>query len=400
MNKTLQRVLPVILSALLAACAGVPSHNPRAPAAPIPAPPTMLAPAPAPATSSTIALPAPAGDLWDKLRSSFAMSDCNADPAVVNQAKRYTLNPKQFEDQLQSALPGLVYVQQVAAQYRVAGEFVLLPWVESEYQPTPTHKRHPAGIWQIMPRTAGAMGLRVDRHYDARLDMPAATHAVMKLLEQYHDRFHDWRVVDYAYNSGEFNARRLVQERGMPPDEPVFPAWPVPGVTRQHLIKMLAMACVVREPERFQVSLPMLPDAQQLVQTSVTGPIPMAKAANQAGLSVAELKRLNPAFGGDTIGAGTASYIMLPAIHAEQFRSAVPEASNEDTADGLMRAMSADRKIAAPARKRRTHVVGRGESLWEIAREYSTNVARLQQLNHLHGNAIQPGQVLQLGNID
>ncbi|HXS04761.1 MAG TPA: transglycosylase SLT domain-containing protein, partial [Rhodanobacter sp.] len=95
------------------------------------------------------------------------MSDCNADPAVLGWAKRYTRDPEQFEEQLRSALPRLAYVQEVAAQYNVAGEFVLLPWVESHYRPIPARKRRPAGMWQIMPITAGAMGLRVDRHYDA-----------------------------------------------------------------------------------------------------------------------------------------------------------------------------------------------------------------------------------------
>lgn len=338
--------------------------------------------------------------MWGKLRGSFAMADCNADPAVLVWAKRYTRNPKRFEDYLQSVLPRLAYVQQVAARYDVAGEFVLLPWVESRYRPIPARKRHPAGMWQIMPITAGAMGLRIDRHYDARLDMPAAAHAVMKLLEQYHDQFHDWRVADYAYNAGEFSVRKLVREHGLPPDEPVIPAWPVRRVTREHLIKMLAIACVIREPERFQVSLPVLPDAEHLVQTQVTGSLSMAKAADQAGLSVVALKRLNPAFGGDRIDAGAASYLMLPARHAERFRKAAREASNETAAAGTAQVASSGSEAVAPAHRHRTHVVDRGESLWQIAHDYSTNVAHLQQLNHLQGNAIQPGQVLQLDDVD
>lgn len=399
MNRALRRAFPLTLSVLLAACASLPSQkSPQAPATPAPPPATTLPPAPA--TTSVIAAPAPTRNLWDNLRSSFAMSDCNADPAVLSWARRYTHNPKQFEEQLRLALPRLDYVQQVAAQYDVAGEFVLLPWIESHYRPIPARRRRPAGIWQIMPVTASTMGLRVDRHYDARLDMPAAAHAVMKLLEQYHAEFHDWRVVDYAYNSGEFSVRKLVREHGLPADEPVIPAWPVPRITREHLVKLLAIACVVREPERFQVSLPITPHAERLVQTQVTGSIPMTLAANQAGMSVDALKRLNPAFGGNTVDVEAASYLMLPASHAEQFRMASDRASSETTAVASTPPVAPKSEAAAAGRRPRTHVVSRGESLWQIAREYSTNVAHLQQLNHLHGHAIRAGQVLQLDDVD
>src|SRR5574337_558260 len=125
-------------------------------------------------------------------------------------------------------------------------------------------------MWQIMPANARSMGLRIDHHYDGRLDLPIAAHAVMKLLAQYHDRFHDWRVADYAFNAGEFRLRRLLQEHGAPTDEPVIPDLPVPKVTREHLVRLLAIACVIREPERFHVALPILPDTERLVRAPRT----------------------------------------------------------------------------------------------------------------------------------
>ena len=116
--------------------------------------------------------------------------------------------------------------------------------------------------------------------------------------------------------------------------------------------------------------------------------------------SVDALKHLNPAFSGDTIEVGAASYLMLPASHAEQFRLASHGAPKETAPTGSTRIASLDGKAVAPRHHHQTHVVSPGESLWQIAREYSTNVSHLQQLNHLHGDAIQPGQVLQLDDVD
>lgn len=392
------RLFAPALSILLAACASVPPSqtSPKLAIQPQPAA-AETAPAIAPPVSGSA--PTEAGNVWDRLRSDFAMSDCDASPAVLGWAKRYTHNPKQFESYLQAVLPRLVYVQQVAAQYDVAGEFALLPWVESRFQPVRARKRRPAGMWQITPATARTMGLRVDAKYDGRLDMPAAAHAVMKLLRQYHDQFHDWRVTDYAYNAGEFSVRKIIRKHGLPPDQPVIPDWPVRRVSREHLTKLLAMACVVREPGRFHVSLPTLPAEQHLVQTAIPGSMPVARAADRAGMSVGALKHLNAAFRSDMIDANDASYLILPAAHARQFQDALPEQPHavigSDDPVHVTDEMTSS-SLSAGQTLHKTHTVRRGESLWQIARDYSMDVTQLQRLNHLHGHALKPGQVLQV----
>ncbi|MEO8780024.1 MAG: LysM peptidoglycan-binding domain-containing protein [Rhodanobacter sp.] len=399
MKMSTRCILPLTISFLLSACAGLPSQQ----ASHRPTTVTPLAPSEVPAavTPVVVTAPPPAENVWDRLRNSFVMPDCNADPSVVEWAKRYTHNPEVFEQGLRRALPRLVYVQQVAAQYRVPGEFVLLPWVESHYRSVPVRRHHPAGIWQIMPATGRSMGLRIDHDYDARLDMPAATDAVMKLLGRYHDRFHDWRVADYAYNAGEFRLHQLTHRQGAPADEPAIPEMPLHGATREHLVKLLAIACVVREPERFQVSLPILPAADRLVQTPVVHSMTMSRVAKLAGISVEALRQLNPASSKDRRDTAAAAYLMLPAQRADQLRAAMTASADPASGNHAASTTTASDRTLPYRHEKRTHVVTSGESLWQIARKYSTSVARLEQLNHLPGElAIQPGQVLQLDVVD
>lgn len=402
-----KRLLPLALSALLSACATTPVPRPEP--APVPAPtpaPVVTAP------PAAMAEPAPqAGNVWDRLRGSFAMADCDADPAVLSWARRYTSSPQRFEQEVREALPKLTYVQQVAAEHGVAGEFVLLPWIESGFRPIPGRRGRPAGMWQIMPATAAAMGLRVDRHYDGRLDVQAAADAVMKLLSRYHDQFHDWRVADYAYNTGEFRARRLVEQHGLPPETPAIPHWPVHDITREHLTKLLAMACVVREPDRFHVSLPTLSPSQHLVSVPLPHSMPLARAADRAGMPLDQLKNLNAAFRNDIADTSVASYLMLPVSHAQQFRDALLEQAASASADRLPDASFATgigaadtdaapsataTKSAQPAGRPQTHRVRSGESLWQLAHHYSVSVGDLQRWNHLHGQHIKPGQLLKV----
>lgn len=410
MKHTCRRALPFALSALLAACATSPEHKPRDATAIVPPQPTVRD------VDHAVrgpAKPVAPSNVWDDLRNSFAMVGCDADPAILGWARTFTKNPQRFEAQMRDALPRLMYVQKVAAQHGVAGEFALLPWVESHYRPVISSKGNPAGMWQIMPVTANALGMRVDRNYDGRLDVPAATDAIMSLLSRYHDDLGDWRLVAYAYNAGEFAVRKMVAQHGEPPAEPVIPKLPVRPVTREHLTKLLAISCVVREPQRFNVELPQLPAEQQLVSVDVNRSMPLEKAADHAGMQVDELKNLNAGFRNGYFDKSAATYLIMPSGRAEQFRNALvddanagktsdvpPLASNTSPAEPPA---SKGKKSSKPTSKTlaksggaavRTHTVKAGDTLWTISRQYSVGVEQLKRVNHLGSKPLRLGQVL------
>ena len=374
------RGLPPLLAALLAACA-VPAPRPAPPRGdePIVAPPSVVsAPGALPAVPD--AKPSrPTADGWSQLREQFRMPGCDSDPAVMHWAYRFTANPKRFEWRLEQSLPRLRYIQGVARQHDVAGEFVLLPWVESRYLPVVARGHRPGGMWQIMPVTAASLGLKVTRHFDGRMDMAAATDAVMSLLARYQEEFGDWRLTDYAYNAGEFAVKRLLDRHGKPPAEPTIPDLPVRQVTREHLIKLLAVACVIREPGRFGVSLPTLPADEHLVAVPVPHPMSMARAAAHAGLPVDVLKSYNAAFLDNRIDPSRASSLMLPGNRVEQFAQAVRDAERSGAID-------------LPP----TIVVRPGDTLWVIARRHGVSVAELKRWNDLRTSTLRPGQTLRL----
>ena len=325
--------------------------------------------------------------VWDRLRQTFAIDDCRSDPGVLAWAHRYTVNPRRFESLIRQALPRLVYVQSVAARHDVAGEFVLLPWVESHYQPVKPHRRRPAGMWQIMPITAGSLGLPMNNEYDGRLNVAATTDAVMVLLRRYHDELGDWRLADYAFNAGEFAVRKLIAKHGAPAPEPVIPKLPVSRVTREHLTKLLGIACVIREPARFKVNLPTLPADQHLVVVPITHSMPIDRAAKLAGVSTDTLRQINTTATNGKLDSRYTQQLLLPHANARRFQQ-----QSQKVANGGGTSPSP----AARARRASTHKVRQGETLWQIAQRYSLNLKQLLRWNHLKGESLQIGQILLL----
>lgn len=417
--KHVLRPLPLVLAVLVTACATAPVPTTQAPG--IQPPSTSVSGIGAGKMATSLAPVVPVDThVWERLRASFAMADCAADPQIESWAHRYTRSPQRFENEMRAVLPRLVYVQEIAAHHGVPGEFALLPWVESHFKPLPPRANRPAGMWQIVPGTARHMGLAVERDYDARLDLTASTDAVMGALSHYHDWFQDWRLADYAYNAGKFSIDRLVTREGAPPAEPAVPALPVSAGTRQHLVKLLAIACVVREPERFHVTLPTLDADQHLVSVDIPERLSLAKAARQAGMPLAALADLNAGYRRGVVDGGAGRHLVLPSRHAEQLRTALlaqavgprseqvasvgtPSALPELAADNQSTAPRGEHVPAPPTPEHaapRVHVVRSGDTLSSLARRFHVRVAQLKRWNALRGNDIRIGQKLTISAPD
>src|SRR5579871_3406815 len=247
---------------MLAACSTTPMRS-SLPASEAPIVAATAAPAevaeaapPADATASAAApvpgVPSP----WQRLRYRFGMPGCDYNPAVRHWAHVYTQSTSAFDASLSEAMPFLLVVMDELERRKVPGEFAFLPYIESTYTPIATSGDHAAGIWQLMPDTAKEAGLTINSEYDGRLDVAASTKAALDLVQRYYDEFGDWRIADMAYNAGEYGLRGVVPDNrdDRTPNE-IARIRVHPGV-HEHLAKLLAVACVISQPERFKVNLP------------------------------------------------------------------------------------------------------------------------------------------------
>jgi membrane-bound lytic murein transglycosylase D len=239
---------------LLVAC----SSNPSRPAqlqsvsAPVEAAP-LAAVVPTPTPTPTPALPATQPNVtpWDRLRQRFAMPGCDYSPAVAHWARLYTQAPGQFSESLSAVMPFLLVVLDEIERRDLPGEFAFLPYIESTYTPLASSGDRAAGIWQLMPDTAREAGLHITPDYDGRLDIHASTNAALDLLQRYNQEFGDWRIADMAFNAGEYGIKQLVGDAKTQRSATELGRLRVHQGTHAHLAKLLALACVISDPQRF-----------------------------------------------------------------------------------------------------------------------------------------------------
>ncbi|MBX9604539.1 MAG: lytic transglycosylase domain-containing protein [Bryobacteraceae bacterium] len=102
-------------------------------------------------------------------------------------------------------------IEQVFDQEGLPRELLWVGLVESGYNPLARSPKNAVGIWQFMPETAEAFGLRIAGP-DERSDPAKSTRAAARYLKLLYARFGDWLLALAAYNAGERAVQAAVRK--------------------------------------------------------------------------------------------------------------------------------------------------------------------------------------------
>jgi len=344
-------------------------------------------------------------------------------------------------------MPFLLLVVDEIEKRDLAGEFAMLPYVESSYEPIATRGDRPAGMWQLVPDTAREEGLTIDAAYDGRLDAHASTRAALALIARYQKQFGDWRLADMAFNSGEFRVKKLLKGR----DAHELSAAELAKlsfhqITHDHLDRLLALSCIVADPARFGVELPEPTAVDHLETVTLEAGMDIRLAARLAGLDPADMKRFNAGYRRNRMPPSRPYELTMPADRIERFRSAsqtipvalwsdwrqqraartsgigawaaevgipvtvlalanaVDESTTVNATTELLlpgRDTEPEPDADATAKRARVHVVKPGDTLSSIAQRYDLSLAELKRLNPaIGGKLLHPGDRLRVGAAD
>ena len=108
----------------------------------------------------------------------------------------------------------LVLAQEALKDEEIPDEMLYLAVVESGLRNKATSRQGAAGVWQLIPRTAKTMGLKVQGNIDERRDPVASTKAAAKYLKMLNEKFGKWYLAILAYNCGEGALRRAITRAG------------------------------------------------------------------------------------------------------------------------------------------------------------------------------------------
>lgn len=336
---------------------------------------------------------APDQDLWAFIGDELKMG-IPENSRIREQKQKYLRNKSYLHDVTLRAEPYMYWIAGQVKKRNMPMELVLLPIVESAFDPHATSGANAAGIWQIIPSTGRNYGLKQTRNYDARRDVVASTTAALDMMQRLNKMFDgDWLLTVAAYNSGEGRVMRAIKAnkaRGKPTD---FWSLSLPRETKLYVPKMLALSEILKNSKRYGVRLPTTDESRALARVRLNSPVEMAQVADMAGMSISKLKTFNAGVKGSTLGVSGPQYVMVPKKHAEKHAEQLRESLASGEIDAVQSQLIADN---TPLNSR-SYKVRSGDTLSGIASRLGVSTKDLQQWNNLRGSRLKIGQSLTVG---
>lgn len=354
--------------------------------------PAELARTPAPIRSTT-ARTAPASvdddanssvgfdNLWERMRAGFQLNAHYSHPGVTPYLEDYSSQQRYFDLMQERASPFLYWIVEEIDRRGLPLEFALLPMVESTYNPNAYSRENAVGLWQFLGATGASFGLQQDWWFDGRRDPHASTVAALDYMEQLYAQFdEDWLLAIAAYNTGDGNLRRAIRNSDLETIE--FWSLRLPGETRAHIPKLLALAAIISDPEAWNIELQDLANEPVLQSVSVGTQIDIAQAARLAEMDYEELRALNPGY-------------LQWATHPDQPQQLLLPFDKAATLQGALSQVDASSLLTWDR-----YEIQAGDTLGAIARRLNTRVDILQTFNSLSDSRIRAGDSLLIPRTD
>ncbi|PKM22270.1 MAG: lytic transglycosylase, partial [Gammaproteobacteria bacterium HGW-Gammaproteobacteria-14] len=233
------------------------------------------------------------------------------------------------------------------------------------------------GPWQFIPSTGKAFGMEQHYWYDGRRDILQSTEAALTYLDRLAKRFgDDWELALASYNAGGGTVSRAItrnRNRNRPVD---YWNLDLPRETRDYVPKLIALSQIVRDPQKYGLTLTPIANAPYFEVVDIEGQLDLKLAAEMAQTDVNEIYYLNAGFSQWATPPNGPHRILVPVSQANIFRQALAELPPEQRL------------------RWQEYTIRPGDTLGGIARQHNTNIEALREANRLRGNTIVAGRTL------
>ena len=315
-------------------------------------------------------------DVWQRVSDGlrFHIPD---DKRVESQRNWYLKHPEYMKRVVTRAQPFLYYIVDEIEKRDMPMELVLLPIVESAFDPFAYSHGRAAGMWQFIPGTGKRFGMEQTWWYDGRRDVVASTQGALDYLTYLANMFDgNWLHALAAYNSGEGRVSKAIRankKAGKPTD---FWNLRLPRETRAYVPKLLALADILKNRDTYAYAWPEVENVAVIDIVDIGSQVDLAFAADLACMSLKELHALNPGFNRWATSPEGPHRLVLPLDKASTFADALAKIDRNDRLNWVR------------------YTVKSGDSLSEIASKYHTTVNVVKQVNELKSNTIRVGQAI------
>ena len=283
-----------------------------------------------------------------------------------------------FEAGLRRSGRFLPMITRIFQEEGVPTDLAYIAHQESAFKTSAYSRAKAKGLWQFMSFTGRKYGLKRDQWVDERSDPEKATRAAARYLKDLYGMFGDWYLAMAAYNAGEGKVGRGMKRTGADDFWALAQHKRALRVeTKNYVPAILASMIIDKSPQEYGFHVEPVAELfyERVTLDSATD---LKVAADCAGISVEDLKELNPEL-----------RTMATPPYSEGYSLKVPLGVGE---------VFMEKYAAVPMDQRlrwTPHQVKRGETLSVIARKYGVGVSAIMAANSMRSShRLKPGQTL------
>ena len=281
--------------------------------------------------------------------------------------------------------------EEALERHNVPLELKYLPVIESALNARAKSPVGAMGLWQFMVGTGKIYGLEVNSMVDERRDPRKASDAAARYLADLYKRYNDWHLVIAAYNCGPGNVSKAIRiANGKQNFWEIYPY--LPRETRSYVPLFIAANYIMNFYEHHNMcpATPLFNYATDTVM--ISDRVHLQQIAEKVGISLDELKFLNPQYRYDIIPGNIKPYpLVVPFEHVNSY------ALNRDSILAHKPELAKREIKFEPSEGEVVYYkVKSGDTLGGIAKKYRVSVKNLQKWNKLSSTTIHIGQKLRI----
>ncbi len=176
----------------------------------------------------------------------------------------------------------------------VPEDIVFLSLIESGFNPYAYSIAHAAGPWQFIASTAKRYGLEINWWKDERRDPVKSTEAAADYLKDLYSMFGSWNLAMAAYNAGEGKILKAMKRGKVDDYWDLRETRHIRTETKDYVPKFIAARIIASNPEDFGFEHIDYKEPLRYDKVELDSPVDLSVAAECAGTTLEEIRRLNP----------------------------------------------------------------------------------------------------------
>lgn len=319
-------------------------------------------------------------DIWAIVANNAKLHLDFSNARIQEQIEFYRKRPHVLNRITDQAEPYLHYILAEIERRNLPHELILLPIMESAFDPTAKSHAGAAGLWQFMPRTADHFGIKRDWWYDGRRDIHDSTDKALEYMHYLVKFFDgDWLLAAAAYDAGEGTVKRAIKKNEKEGKKTDYWHLPLPREAQIYVPRFLALATMFANPEKYGLDLSPVENKPYLKRVDIGRQMSLPKIAELAHMDLDTLASFNPAYQKLVLSPEGPHFIMVPVANASFLEKNLAKVSKDDHRTWFK------------------YHTSHGESLSDIALRHDTSESMIKKVNKLADNFTpKPGLVLAL----